>query len=268
MRKLLAVSAVSLALAVGPALAADLPAVIDKAPPPSPPTWTACYANAGVGYGLWNIDHNAETFPGLAAVTLSATDGGRGWLGRFGGGCDYQFQLLSWNVLVGGFGDYDAMNLTGTVQPQFAVGGLPTQAAEKEQNAWTAGARVGVLISPTVLGFFDGGYTQTTFGTLSEFTTIGAPTGFGFASATYRGWFLGSGFETSLASIIPGLALPGLYWRTEYRYSSYNAVDLPEINLATGAPAAAFGIHMTPTVQTVTTTLVYKFNFLNMVFTR
>lgn len=268
MRKLLVVSVISIGLA-GRAFAADLPPQEYKAPPPQV-SWTGCYANAGGGYGLWNIDHNIEPIPGIAPATASTTDGGRGWFGRFGGGCDYQFRPFGYDVVVGGFGDYDAMNLTGTVQTQLiSLTGFPLQSSEKEQNAWSVGGRLGLLITPTVLGFFDGGFTQTTFGSLAEFTAFGVPSGAGFGGATYRGWFLGSGFETSLASVIPGLALPGLYLRTEYRYSSYNTTDLPQINLATGAPGApVVALRMTPTVQSVATTLVYKFNFFNSALAR
>lgn len=267
MQKFLIATVISVGLA-GRVFAADFPPEEFKGPPPPPATWTGCYANAGGGYGLWNIDHNIEPIPGIAPATSSTTDGGRGWLGRFGGGCDYQSRMLGYNVVLGGFGDYDVMNLTGTVQTQLiSLGGFPLQSSEKEQNAWSVGGRLGVLITPTVLGFLDGGFTQTTFGSLAEFDTFGVPSGFGFGSGTYRGWFLGSGFETSLASVIPGLALPGLYLRTEYRYSSYGSTDLTQINLATGAPAVAV-IRMTPTVQTVTTTLVYKFNFLNWAMAR
>jgi hypothetical protein len=98
---------------IGSAVAADLPM---KAAPVAPvASFTGCYLNAGGGYGMWNQDQVTETFPGLVATTVATTtDGGRGWLGRFGGGCDYQLSGAFSNWVVGAFGDYDVMNLKGT----------------------------------------------------------------------------------------------------------------------------------------------------------
>ena len=91
MKKLLLAAVALAALTAGPAVAADLgrkaPAYIPP-PAPPPPTFTGCYVDGGVGYGLWNIDHFGQ-FAGLQ--TSETTSGGRGWLGRVGGGCDYQF---------------------------------------------------------------------------------------------------------------------------------------------------------------------------------
>ena len=104
------------------AFAADMGAPVYKAPPPPPPApvynWTGCYVDGGAGYGLWSQDHSM-TGPygpgGAVETTVTTHDGGRGWLGRFGGGCDYQFSAGGWgNWVVGVFGDYDFMNLTGS----------------------------------------------------------------------------------------------------------------------------------------------------------
>ena len=58
---------------------------------PRAPAWTGCYVDAGVGYGLFNQKQHTETFPGLAPTTAGDfDDGGNGWLGRMGAGCDYQ----------------------------------------------------------------------------------------------------------------------------------------------------------------------------------
>jgi outer membrane immunogenic protein len=61
MKRLLLSSLAGLILTTGSALAADLsrPAPTYKAPPPPPPavSWTGCYIDGGVGYGLWKQDH-------------------------------------------------------------------------------------------------------------------------------------------------------------------------------------------------------------------
>src|SRR5947207_2125996 len=94
MRKLLLVSAALAFSAAGAANAADLPV---KATPMAPAyaapsySWTGCGISGGVGYGMWNQDAQPVTDPGGAVITnTSTTNGGRGWLGRVGVGCDYQ----------------------------------------------------------------------------------------------------------------------------------------------------------------------------------
>jgi len=75
-------------------------------------------------------------------------------------------------------------------------------------------------------------------------------------SATYNGWFLGTGLEYALNwSWLP---VQGLFLRSDYRFASYNSKDLPTF----GAGAApGFAQHSTPNVQTATTSLVWKFNW-------
>ena len=48
--------------------------------------------------------------------------------------------------------------------------------------------------------------------------------------ATYSGWFLGSGYEYGFGF------MPGLFWKTEYRFADYSADVLPVVVTATGAP--------------------------------
>jgi outer membrane immunogenic protein len=69
------------------------------------------------------------------------------------------------------------------------------------------------------------------------------------------GWFLGSGFEYSFNWLVPGLFL-----KTEYRFSSYNAKTLGDFFTPTGEQT---GITESPHpyVQTVATQLVYRFNW-------
>ena len=51
---------------------------------------------------------------------------------------------------------------------------------------------------------------------------------------------------------------PNLFWRNEYRFARYGTETLPDTN-ATGATPAS--ITFKPSVQTVTTQLVYKFSW-------
>ncbi len=245
---------------LGSAYAADMP--MKAAPPPPPPamSWTGCYLDGGVGYGMWNQDQHTETFPGLVPTSFADTrDGGRGWLGRFGAGCDYQLTGGLSNWVIGVLGEYDVMSLKGTNNFQnIGVGGVfgaPVAAFEKEDSAWYVGGRVGYLVTPSLLTYVDAGYTQTHFGSQSFFfLNTGLPAAASLPGATYQGWFLGSGTEYALNF----LNIRGLFWRNEYRYSSYNSKDLPTF----GAGATpGFAQHSTPQVQTVTTSLVWKFNW-------
>lgn len=234
-----------------------------KAPPPAPPpsTWTGCYINAGAGYGFSQQDQHTETFPGLVQTTASDTqDSSRGWLGRFGGGCDFDPAGGLSNWVVGVFGDYDVMDLKGTnTLQQVGVGGgvgPPEAAPEKENSAWYAGGRIGYLVTPTLLSYVNGGYTQTRFGQQNFNFLVGGPVGGFLPGTTYHGWFAGGGVEYALN--FSWLPFRGLFWRTEYRFASYDAMD-PQV-LGPGA-FPGYAQHSTPYVQTVASSLVWRFNW-------
>src|SRR6202007_2473164 len=104
-------------------------------------------------------------------------------------GCDYQTPLFNGRVVIGAFADYDFMDLTGTFQD--SISGLV--GTEKERDAWAAGGRVGYLVTPNLLTYFEGGYTQARFDSiaLSTDTVPSFPTIFSVTSNTYHGWFIG-----------------------------------------------------------------------------
>jgi outer membrane immunogenic protein len=250
-----------LALLSGSAFAADIPAPtpayapVYKAPPPAP-SWTGCYISGGVGYGVSNIDHNGEL--GGVALTATTTSGGRGWLGRAGGGCDYQFTLLnSWPAVIGLLADYDFSSISGTAaDPLSGLGGNLNQS-----GAWYAGARAGLLPTPNLLTYVDGGFTEARFDRANLFPIVAAPLGplgTSLNPQTFNGWFIGGGTEYAFT----WLPIHGLFWRTEYRYSSYQSANVPSVFNASGLPTG-FGQHETPQVQTVTTSLVWRFNWGN-----
>ena len=249
------------ALAVGSAMAADMPAkapMLMKAPPPAY-SWTGCWLSGGIGYGLWNQDHNV-TNPGFTPpVTVSTTDGGRGWLGRAGVGCDYQ---VSSSFVLGLFGDYDFMSLKGSNSPSevIAVGGGPTSPITgntTENAAWAFGGRIGYLVTPSLMTFVDGGYTRTHFTQSNELQTFnGAPITFAYPSYNVSGWFIGGGTEYQ----VPWAGFNGLFWRSEYRFATYSAVNLVEFSTLTGIPTGNTE-HSQTYVQTATSSLVWKFNW-------
>jgi len=154
------------------------------------------------------------------------------------------------------------MGANGTNSPLEVTAGAPfspISATEKERNAWYAGGRIGYLLTPSILTYGDAGFTGTHFNSQVLTTNLGAPIGFGFGSQNYTGWFLGGGMESSIADMLPGLPR-GLFLRTAYRYSYYGRKTINELTLATGAPDGN-SENTRPGVQTVTTELVWRFNW-------
>jgi outer membrane immunogenic protein len=260
MKKILLSMAITAGFA-GSAIAADLPV---KARPMAPTpmmaatNWTGCYVGAGGGYGMFVQRHRSLDPQGVPFTALEADTGGKGWFGTVQVGCDYQF---SQRWVVGVFGDYDFSDIKGNLQPTAPFNGVNGVGSERMSSSWAVGARVGYLIFPGLLGYVAGGYTEARFDEVA-FSNIN--TGLPFVPAvtmdaqTYKGWFLGTGYEYALDF------LPGLFWKTEYRYAWYDAQS-PAINVAGvvgGAPAAVIGYERgTKDVQKIRTELVYRFNF-------
>lgn len=243
MQRWLLGTAAALAVA-GPAIAADMPV---KAPPitkaPLAPigyNWTGCYVDGGGGYGLFNQDSFTST-------SSKVTNGGRGWFGTAGGGCDMQ---LGQRWVLGAFGDYDFAGLRGDV----VVPGTPLVGREKENSAWAVGGRLGYTLAPTILAYVNAGYTQARFSGVNFFdSNTGLPANEHIGAHTYSGWFLGSGFEYNLGW------MPGLFWRTEYRFAQYNRDNLPILDNG-GAPTGT-SVASDKTVQTIRSELVWRFNW-------
>jgi outer membrane immunogenic protein len=240
-------------LIAGSAMAADMSArpapMLMKAPPPPVYTWTGCFIAGGAGYGMFNQDQFEETDPGHVPLGISATTGGRGWFGTAGVGCDYQ---VNSSIVIGVFGDWDFGDIKGqlNVSPTVALG------TESEKWAWGAGGRIGWLVTPTVLTYFSAGYTQAHFNSVSfSDQFVGLPLIFNMSANTYHGWFLGSGFEYAV-SFLPS----GFFLKSEYRYSTYQAADVPLVFNATGL-SIGDAVNAKKYVQTVRSELVYRFNF-------
>jgi outer membrane immunogenic protein len=218
-------------------------------------SWTGFYLNAGLGTGMFNVDTVGLLPTGAPNRPFTDTQGGRGWFGTVGVGYDHQFTD---RIVAGVFADVDFGSIEGTLQNQsfFTVGTL------KLQSAWSAGARAGWLITPQILAYVNGGYTEAHFSSVDMIVNNvaglgGAPFGTilsTVSSNTYRGWFAGGGMETKVAA--------GWHWRTEYRYASYDTATLADVCATApcpvGAPIALLSIR--PVVQTVRSELVYKFN--------
>jgi outer membrane immunogenic protein len=246
--KSIGLSLLALSLILGTeqsASAADMPAKapILKAPATVATSWTGFYVNGGIGYGMWAADTTTiNPITGACFLCTTQVQGGKGWLAKIGAGYDYQF---SPKFVAGIFGDFDISRLKGTIQDQ-----LPFFAGEiKQTSSWALGVRAGWLISPWTMTYLNGGYTGARFsGTDLVSTITGASSGNSTPAVTASGWFIGGGAEMMLA--------PNWFWRNEYRLANYGSKTLSD----TGTSGLQANITFKPTVQTVTTQVVYKFN--------
>ena len=251
--KVLAAVTLATIATYGSVNAADLPAPpVYKSPPPAAYNWTGCYVGGGGGYGWWTQD--SYVLAAGVPITASTTNGGKGWFGQGQLGCDYQFNAPFFNVplVVGAFGDYEGGSIRGTSAFAGVVG------TETESAAWAVGGRIGALIAPRILTYFDGGWTQAHFDSVSYNVALagGGPSGLSLAAQTYNGWFIGSGFEYSF----DWLPIPGLFLKTEYRYSQFSTANVPISGAGFGVPVGA-ALNSQKATEMVSTELVWRFNW-------
>lgn len=251
---LLAVTAV--AAMTGSASAADLAArPYVKAPMAAPvANWTGFYIFGGGGGGIWKADTTVVT-TGTGVPILGGfnqTQGGDGFIGTVGAGYDWQFNS-TW--VAGVFADGQWGALKGTIQDQ----GPFTAGRISNDYNYAAGVRVGYLVAPNVLSYVNGGYSASHWkGTTLFDTRTGAPLGTtsGFDRS---GWFVGGGVENNLN--IFGINSPGWFMKTEYRSAFYDTKNISEFGNAGTVGITGRDITFKPWVQTITTSIVYRFNW-------
>ena len=257
---LLALTAV--AAMTGSASAADLAArPYVKAPAPVvAPSWTGFYVFGGGGGGLWAADSNTVTYPGApVALTRDQRLGGSGWFGTVGAGYDWQFNS---NWVAGIFADGQFGEIKGSVSdPSLFIFG-PFEGREKLRTSYAAGVRLGYLVAPNVYSYVNAGYSGSEWSGASYSTlfTPGAPAAFTTPSFHRNGWFVGGGVENNLN--IFGIATPGWFMKTEYRSAFYDRITLPEtLTPMNGGGPTGTAVTFKPWVQTISTSLVYRFNW-------
>jgi outer membrane immunogenic protein len=250
---LLALSAV--AAFTGSAVAADLPArTYTKAPALMvAPSWTGFYIFGGGGYGMFDSNTYVTTFPGGAAQTFSQKVGGDGYFGTVGAGYDWQFNG-SW--VAGIFADGQFGSIKGSLtDPLLGPGGAAGSVKDRTNAA--VGVRLGYLVAPNVYSYVNGGYSYAEFSSSTLVNNVTGLPGATTPSFHRNGWFVGGGVENSLN--IFGIATPGWFMKTEYRAAEYQRVNLGESFV--GGGLNGFGVSVKPIVQTVSTSLVYRFNW-------
>jgi len=253
----------------GSALAADLgPRTYAKAPAMVAPAynWTGFYIFGGGGAGLWSADSNVQSTGGLGGLfgpagTVLSRDqrlGGSGWFGTVGVGYDWQFngRWVAGILADGQFGE-----IRGSMSdPFFGVEGR-----EKLRTSYAAGVRAGYLVAPNVLSYVNAGYTGSEWSgtTLSTLTAAVAPIGTSVSTTSSfhrNGFFVGGGVENNLD--IFGITAPGWFMKTEYRSAFYDRVTLPQTFVpAFGGGPTGTAVTFKPWTQTISTSLVYRFNW-------
>jgi outer membrane immunogenic protein len=253
--KKLVLALTAVAAFAGSAVAADLPArTYTKAPAVvSAPSWTGFYIFGGAGGGLWDSNTSVvTTATGAPLIPINQQQGGNGWYGTVGAGYDWQFSG-SW--VAGVFADGQFGSIKGTIQDQ----GLLILGREKLQDSWAAGARIGYLVAPSVYSYVNGGYTGSSWsGTTLLSSLSGLPSGTHTNSFDRNGWFIGGGVENNLD--IFGISAPGWFIKTEYRAAYYDKKNISELVDGTNALVGR-DITFSPMVQTISTSIVYRFNW-------
>lgn len=247
--KKIAIALTAFAALTGTASAADLAArPYTKAPVVAAPvaSWTGCYVGGGGG-GSWVKSDVTEYLAGPPRVQVANpwSNGANGYFGTVEVGCDYQFDKF----VIGAFGDYDF----GSIKGQFGNTAGARTGTEKLSSQWAVGGRAGWVALPGLLTFVSAGYTQAKFDQFN-IAQFGVAADSFFSSQTYKGWFIGAGDEYALSF------LPGLFWKTEYRYSKFDTVTKPSLLLPAGLPSA-FNYDFSKAEHSVRTELVYRFNW-------
>jgi outer membrane immunogenic protein len=254
--KKLVLALTAVAAFTGSAMAADMaPRTYSKAPAPMAvaPSWTGFYIFGGAGGGIWAADTTTQnTLTGACILCSNQRQGGSGWYGTVGAGYDWQVNQ-SW--VIGVLADGQFGGIKGTIQDQTAI----ISASEKNKDAYAAGVRVGYLVAPNVLSYVNAGYSGSDWSSTSFLASnTGAATALHSNSFSLNGWFIGGGVENNLN--IFGIAAPGWFMKTEYRTAFYNTKNISELVNGTNALAGT-DITFKPWVTTISTSLVYRFNW-------
>ena len=266
--KKLALALAATAAFAGQAFAADMPArmPVKAAPVVAVENWTGFWISGGFGYGMYDYDHSTvSTAIPPAVFDIGHDNGGRGWLGKVGIGGDYQFAGPMGNWLIGVFADAQWSDIKGNASfncPGGCTGPTGYIGQLKNDWSWAVGGRIGYVALPGFLTYFNGGYTQSNWTQINYVDASNAANlagGLVLPGQRRDGYFLGGGTEYAIKQI------PGLFWKSEYRFADYGNKTSNQICVVGGACGVAGSIHSLDRshayVQTATTELVYRFNW-------
>jgi len=268
--KKVAIALTAVVAFTAPALAADMARAPIRAPVAAPvayaQSFTGFWISGGFGYGLFDIDHSVTSpVAPFTAFDIGHDVGGRGWLGKVGGG--YDFQGWPWsNIVIGVFADAQWTDIKGNYGfncPAGCAGNATGQVGQiKNDWSWAVGGRLGYIALPGLLTYVNGGWTEANFTQVNYVNSaFGTATGLSLPSRRADGFFIGGGTEYAFNW------LPGLFWKSEYRFADYGNRDATQV--CAGTVAGGCGVagsfhsidHSHAHVQTITTELVYRFNW-------
>ena len=253
MKKILLAGAAFTALAVGPALAADLGRPVYKAPLPPAPVynWTGLYVGVNGGIGGDQFKYPFDASAGGFAVSGEASTHS---FGGFGGGqIGYNWQFSpSW--VAGLEADIQGGDIDGTasISVSTPVGGLSASGGSKLDWFGTVRGRIGYLVTPAALLYATGGWAYGHVKTSLDFSTPGISSSFS-EDHDKSGWTVGAGLEYAFN--------PSWSFKAEYLY-----MDLGEDNVFNGTPTLLPGVSLSvdekTTVHTFKAGVNYKFGAL------
>lgn len=177
-----------------------------------PTNWNGFWLGAGVGGSFDMIDHKYVNRNALGAVIDYGTEserGADGFIGTVGAGFDWQIRDR-W--VIGAFADFDFGNVEHTTVNTWTTGYGSWQI--EQNNAWTVGARVGLVTTNTSMIYGLIGYSQTSLDVNVHAEDTAYVNPFDYSDdLTLHGLVLGAGLEHDLGH---GFSLKG-----EYRFTDY-----------------------------------------------
>jgi outer membrane immunogenic protein len=246
MKRLIVAWLAVVALATGPAMAADMrvKAPLLKAPPPAY-SWTGFYIGGSLG-GLWDRVDGSFVNPPPAIFSTNQSTG----IADAHVGAQYQFAPAS--IVLGIEGDFVALfsNRAGTdtCHPPASCAPGSTLAGNIVNNIWTVGGRAGWALN-VWLPYVSGGYAATR---MNEQLLNAAGVLFESSQTNDGGYYFGVGADWRIwQNLVAGL---------EYRHYEFNSVTATPILAATGLPNVRDTYTLNPHADTFEARLSWLFN--------
>jgi outer membrane immunogenic protein len=245
MRHLLLAGITAGLLAVGPAMAADMPV---KALPPAAPiySWTGFYIGGTAGAIFAESRPRAlVTFSPTGYFALSSTTaidsagGGNISTSRFTGSVEAGFNYQAGYVVYGFEADYQYLHLNGSrtvslLYPCCAPTAFAITSSAGANGIFTARLRYGYAYD-SILAYMTGGLAVANLNGSFVFTdTFATAAESASVSSTQWGWVVGAGLEKQFESI------RGLSFKSELLYVAFPGVSVTSTNLTAFTPPIAF----------------------------
>jgi len=259
MKRTLTASLGFLAMAMAPAIAADIPVKAPRLAPVAAYSWTGLYTASTIGIQWWDISGPYVAFPDDNHNT-------RGSRALFGSHAGYQQQFGNWvlGVEVGYNTGYNPRYTSSNSISADCLGGAIAFVADRTchsriNNYWTAGAKVGWAWD-TWMVYATGGYANGRVDTLTTVTSVGVLTS--ETTARQSGWYVGVGFDVFVTKFMWSDVILGL----EYQHVDLGRVT--HIDTLGVAPAGDNDRNLRATDDVIRAKLTFKYNFAGPVVAR